>query len=143
VRALAFSGQLGREAALNLVVNIRQDATDITLVNKSVPLSAVLFCSASKPSWSRCKRSINATPEEAKLLLPKIQLLGVPTVEPRLGQAAQVARSVCGDLTAEVGRSLEFYMSQVGMVRGRFRFSSRRTWYAVPEIDQFIATVSI
>lgn len=138
VRALAFSGQLGRDGALSLVVNIRQDATDITLVNKAVPLFSRSVLLGVETIMESMQRSINASPEEAKQMLPRIQLLGVPTVEPRLGQAAQIARSVCGDLTAEVGRSLEFYMSQVGMVRvDQVLVCGPGT--AVPEIDQFIA----
>ncbi|MBX9687672.1 MAG: type IV pilus assembly protein PilM [Candidatus Obscuribacterales bacterium] len=137
VRALANSGQLG-EDALSLVVNIRQDATDITLVNKAVPLFSRSVLLGVETIMESMQRSINATAEEAKELLPRIQLLGVPTVEPRLGQAAQVARSVCGDLTAEVGRSLEFYMSQVGMVRvDQVLVCGPGT--SIPEIDQFIA----
>lgn len=138
VRSLAFSGQLGRDGALSLVVNIRQDATDITLVNKSVPLFSRSVLLGVETVIESMQRAINASPEEAKQMLPKIQLLGVPTVEPRLGQAAQVARSVCGDLTSEVGRSLEFYMSQVGMVRvDQVLVCGPGT--VVPEIDQFIA----
>jgi len=138
VRSLAFSGQLGREGALSLVVNIRQDATDITLVNKSVPLFSRSVLLGVETIIESMQRAINASPDEAKQMLPKIQLLGVPTVEPRLGQAAQVARSVCGDLTSEVGRSLEFYMSQVGMVRvDQVLVCGPGT--VVPEIDQFIA----
>ncbi len=138
VRALAFSGQLGREGALSLVVNIRQDATDITLVNKSVPLFSRSVLLGVETIIESMQRSINASTDEARQMLSKIQLLGVPTVEPRLGQAAQVTRSVCGDLTSEVGRSLEFYMSQVGMVRvDQVLVCGAGT--VIPEIDQFIA----
>lgn len=138
VRALALSGQLGVDKGLNLVVNIRQDATDITLVNKAVPLFSRSVLLGVESILESMQRSINATPDEAKQMLPKIQLLGVPTVEPRLGQAAQMARSVCGDLTAEVQRSLEFYMSQVGMVHvDQVLVSGPGT--GIPEIDQFLA----
>lgn len=138
VRALAFSGQLGKDGNLSLVVNIRQDATDITLVNKAVPLFSRSVLLGVETIMESMQRSINASADEAKELLPRIQLLGVPTVDPRIGQAAQVARSVCGDLTAEVGRSLEFYMSQVGMVRvDQVIVCGSGT--SIPEIDQFIA----
>ena len=136
VRAMAFSGQL--KDNLSLVVNIRQDATDITLVNKAVPLFSRSVLLGVETIMESMQRSINASAEEAKELLPRIQLLGVPTVDPRIGQAAQVARSVCGDLTAEVGRSLEFYMSQVGMVKvDQVIVCGAGT--SIPEIDQFIA----
>ncbi len=137
VRALAAAGQLGRDG-LSLVVNIRQDATDITLVNKAVPLFSRSVLLGVETVMESMQRSINSTADEARELLPRIQLLGVPTVEPRLGQAAQVARSVCGDLTAEVGRSLEFYMSQVGMVRVD-NVLVCGPGVCIPEIDQFIA----
>ena len=138
VRALAASGQLGRDGALSLVVNIRQDATDITLVNKAVPLFSRSVLLGVETILEGISRSINEPMEEAQKLLPRVQLLGVPTSDPRVGQSAQVARSICGDLTAEVGRSLEFYMSQVGMVRvDQVIVCGPGT--AIPEIDQFIA----
>ena len=138
VRALAASGQLGRDGALSLVVNVRQDATDITLVNKAVPLFSRSVLLGVGTILESVSRSINESMEEAQRLLPRVQLLGVPTADPRVGQAAQVARSICGDLTAEVGRSLEFYMSQVGMVRvDQVIVCGAGT--SIPEIDQFIA----
>lgn len=138
VRALAASGQLGRDGALSLVVNVRQDATDITLVNKAVPLFSRSVLLGVGTILESVARSINEPMEEAQKLLPRVQLLGVPTSDPRVGQAAQVARSICGDLTAEVGRSLEFYMSQVGMVRvDQVIVCGPGT--SIPEIDQFIA----
>ncbi len=138
VRALASSGQLGKDGALSLVVNVRQDATDITLVNKAVPLFSRSVLLGVGTILESVARSINEPMEEAQKLLPRVQLLGVPTSDPRVGQAAQVARSICGDLTAEVGRSLEFYMSQVGMVRvDQVIVCGAGT--SIPEIDQFIA----
>jgi type IV pilus assembly protein PilM len=138
VRALAASGQLGGDGALSLVVNVRQDATDITLVNKAVPLFSRSVLLGVGTILESVARSINEPLEEAQKLLPRVQLLGVPTSDPRVGQAAQVARSICGDLTAEVGRSLEFYMSQVGMVRvDQVIVCGQGT--SIPEIDQFIA----
>lgn len=138
VRALAASGQLGRDGSLSLVVNVRQDATDITLVNKAVPLFSRSVLLGVETILESVSRSINESVEEAQKLLPRVQLLGVPTSDPRVGQAAQVARSICGDLTAEVGRSLEFYMSQVGMVRvDQVIVCGPGT--NIPEIDQFIA----
>lgn len=138
VRALTHAGLVGREAALSLIVNIRHDATDITLVNKNVPLFSRSVLLGVETVLEAICRSINCGFEEALELFPKLQLLGVPTVDPRLGQAAQVARSVCSDLTAEVGRSLEFYMSQVGMIRvDQVVICGAGT--SIPEIDQFIS----
>lgn len=138
VRALTQSGSLGKDNTLSLIVNIRHDATDITLANKSVPLFSRSVLLGVETCLEAICRSINVGVDEAANILPKIQLLGVPTVDPRLGQAAQVARSVCSDLTAEVGRSLEFYMSQVGMVRvDQVIICGAGT--SIPEIDQFVA----
>lgn len=138
VRALAMSGQLRKDGSLSLVVNIRQDATDITLVNKAVPLFSRSVLLGVETVYESIQRSVNAGADEARDLLNRIQLSGVPTADPRIGQVAQVARSVCGDLTAEVGRSLEFYMSQVGMVRvDQVLVCGPGT--VIPEIDQFIA----
>lgn len=117
LRSLSNAGYIGNDTPLSLVVNIRQDATDIVLVNRSIPLFTRSVLLGLETVAEAISRSIDASLEEALSLLPKVQMLGVPTVDPRLGQAAQVARSVFGDLTAEVGRSLEFYMSQVGMVQ--------------------------
>lgn len=138
VRALTHSNSIGKDNTLSLIVNIRHDATDITLVNKSVPLFSRSVLLGVETCIEAICRSINTGVDEAAAILPKIQLLGVPTVDPRLGQAAQVARSVCGDLTAEVGRSLEFYMSQVGMVRvDQVVICGAGT--GIPEIDQFVS----
>lgn len=138
VRALTQSGSLGKDDTLSLIVNIRHDATDITLANKSVPLFSRSVLLGVETCIEAICRSINVGVDEAAAILPKIQLLGVPTVDPRLGQAAQVARSVCSDLTAEVGRSLEFYMSQFGMVRvDQVIICGVGT--SIPEIDQFVA----
>ncbi len=138
VRALTHAQVLGRDNTLSLIVNIRHDATDITLVNKSVPLFSRSVLLGVETVLEAICRSINCSNEEAVALFPKLQLLGVPTVDPRLGQAAQVARSVCSDLTAEVGRSLEFYMSQVGMIRvDQVVICGAGT--SIPEIDQFVS----
>lgn len=138
VRSMTHAGLLGKDSTLSLLVNIRHDATDITLVNKNVPLFSRSVLLGVETVLEAICRSINCSADEALELFPKIQLLGVPTVDPRLGQAAQVARSVCSDLTAEVGRSLEFYMSQVGMIRvDQVVICGAGT--SIPEIDQFIS----
>lgn len=116
IRALA-NGTLNDDGLMTMAVNIRNDATDITLVKKGMPLFSRSVLLGVETLGEAISRSIDAPMDEALSLLPRIQLGSVPTSDPRTGQAAQVARSVFGDLTAEVGRSLEFYMSQVGVVQ--------------------------
>ena len=50
-------------------------------------------------------------------MLPEIVLFGAPTADMRLGQAAQVARTIFSDIADELVRSLDFYKSQVGEVK--------------------------
>lgn len=117
IRSLAAAGALKDDGQLTMAVNIRNDATDITLIKKGMPLFSRSVLLGVETLGEAISRSIDAPMDEAISLLPKINLGSVPTSDPKLGQAAQVARSVFGDLTAEVGRSLEFYMSQVGIVQ--------------------------
>jgi type IV pilus assembly protein PilM len=117
IRALSFANMLKDDNSLSMAVNIRNDATDITLIKRGMPLFSRSVLLGVETLGEAISRSIDSPVDEAISLLPKLQLGAVPTSDPRLGQAAQVARSVFGDLTAEVGRSLEFYMSQVGSVQ--------------------------
>lgn len=138
VRALVSSGMVGADGQLSLVVNIRQDATDITLVNKSVPLFSRSVLIGVETIIDGIMRSVNCPADEALGLISRLQLLGVPTLDVKVGQAAQVARSICGDLSSEVGRSLEFYMSQVGMVQVD-QVVVCGPGLVVPELDQFLS----
>lgn len=139
IRALSFAGMIGQESGLSLLVNIRQDATDITLVDKVVPLFSRSVLFGVESVVDTMARAINGTAKEAADFVPQVKLIGVPTADPRLSQAAQAARSICGDLTAELGRSLDFYMSQVGMVTvDQVILSGPGT--AIGEVDQFIAS---
>ena len=117
IRSLAAAGALKDDGQMTMCVNIRNDATDITLIKKGMPLFSRSVLLGVETLGEAISRSIDSPIDEAISLLPKIQLGSIPTSDPKLGQAAQVARSVFGDLTAEVGRSLEFYMSQVGAVQ--------------------------
>lgn len=117
IRALAGAGMLKDDGQMTMAVNIRHDATDITLIKKGMPLFSRSVLLGVETLGEAISRSIDVPIDEAISLLPKIQLGSVPTSDPKLGHAAQVARSIFGDLTAEVGRSLEFYMSQVGIVQ--------------------------
>lgn len=117
IRSLAHANMLQDDGKLTMAVNIRNDATDITLIKKGMPLFSRSVLLGLETLGEAISRSIDAPIDEAISLLHKLQLGSVPTADPKLGQAAQVARSIFGDLTAEVGRSLEFYMSQVGIVQ--------------------------
>jgi type IV pilus assembly protein PilM len=117
IRALSASDLISDDGSLTMAVNIRNDATDITLIKKGMPLFSRSVLLGVETLGEAISRSIDAPIDEAISLLPKLQLGSIPTADPKLGQAAQVARSIFGDLTAEVGRSLEFYMSQVGIVQ--------------------------
>jgi type IV pilus assembly protein PilM len=117
IRALAAAEMVTDDGSLTMAVNIRNDATDITLIKKGMPLFSRSVLLGVETLGEAISRSIDAPLDEAISLLPKLQLASIPTSDPKLGQAAQVARSIFGDLTAEVGRSLEFYMSQVGIVQ--------------------------
>ncbi|MBY0356717.1 MAG: type IV pilus assembly protein PilM [Candidatus Obscuribacterales bacterium] len=138
IRSLAVAGTIGADSGLSLLVNIRQEATDITLVNKTVPLftRSVLFGVDSVVETMA--RGMGMTMEETLDLLPQIKLIGAPTVDPRMSQAAQYAHPICADLAAELGRSLDFYMSQVGLVSvDQVILCGSGT--AIGEIDQFIS----
>ena len=117
IRALSGAELVTDDGSLTMAVNIRNDATDITLIKKGMPLFSRSVLLGVETLGEAISRSIDAPIDEAISLLPKLQLGSIPTADPKLGQAAQVARSIFGDLTAEVGRSLEFYMSQVGIVQ--------------------------
>jgi len=117
IRTLSFAGMLQDDGQMTMSVNIRNDATDITLIKKGMPLFSRSVLLGVETLGEAISRSIDAPIDESIALLPRLQLGSMPTADPKIGQAAQVARSIFGDLTAEVGRSLEFYMSQVGIVQ--------------------------
>lgn len=117
IRCLAFAGMLQDDGQMTMSVNIRNDATDITLIKRGMPLFSRSVLLGVETLGEAISRSIDAPIDESIALLPRLQLGSIPTADPKIGQAAQVARSIFGDLTAEVGRSLEFYMSQVGIVQ--------------------------
>lgn len=138
IRALANAGLLKDDGQLSMAVNIRNDATDITLTKKGMPLFSRSVLLGVETLGEAISRSIDVPMDEAISLLPKMSLGSVPTSDPKLGQAAQVARSVFGDLIAEVGRSLEFYMSQVGIIQVD-QVLITGPGCVVPGIDEFVA----
>lgn len=116
IRCLSLSGYLAEENKLIMSVNIRRDATDINLVKNGMPLFSRSVLLGVETLGEAISRSLDVSLDESLCMLPQIAIFGGSALDARLGQAAQVARTVLGDITDEVGRSLEFYKSQVGDV---------------------------
>lgn len=117
IRALSFGGYLDQPEHLFMSVNIRNEATDINIIRSGMPLFTRSVLLGLETLGEAVARSLDIGLEDAMNLLPQIQLFGMGGVDARTGQAAQIARTVFGDITDEVGRSLEFYRSQVGDVQ--------------------------
>lgn len=139
IRGLVFANYLQADDRLMMIVNIRQDATDINLVKSAMPLFSRSVLLGLETLGEAISRSLEIHLDEALKLMPQIQLLGMTAVDPRLGQAAQIVRTVFGDITDEVARSLEFYRSQIGEVQvNQILLCGPGT--VIPEVDQFIAS---
>jgi Tfp pilus assembly protein PilN len=69
-------------------------------------------------------------------MLPEIVLFGSPAPDMRIGQAAQIARTVFSDIADELLRSLEFYKSQVGDVKVD-QIILTGPGCMIPQLDQF------
>lgn len=116
IRGLALSGHDSPDK-VSMVVNIRQDATDINIVRSAMPLFGRSVIIGIETLTEAVSRSLEVDFDQALDLLPEISLFGRPPKDDRSGQAAQVARTIFSDITDELERSLEFYESQVGDVR--------------------------
>ena len=138
VRSLSFAGYLQQPDQLTMAVNIRHDATDIVLVRNGMPLFTRSVLLGVETLAEAVSRSLDAHLDESLAMLAHIPLFGMTAAEPRVGQAAQIARTVFGDITDEVGRSLEFYRSQVGDV-AIAEILLIGPGCIVPQVDQFIA----
>jgi type IV pilus assembly protein PilM len=117
VRSLALAGYLGSAGHLSMVVNVRHDATDINIVRSAMPLFGRSIMIGLDTLTEALSRSLNLNFDQALELIPEIVLFGVPPADVKLGQAAQVSRTVFSDITDELVRSLDFYKSQVGDVK--------------------------
>lgn len=137
IRALALAGYLGSSGHLSMIVNIRHDATDINVVRSAMPLFGRSIILGMETMTEAVARSLDIHFDQALDLLPEIPLLGVAAPDPRMGQAAQVSRTVFGDIADELARSLEFYKSQVGDVKVDQILVSG-PGCMVPNVDQFI-----
>lgn len=113
IKALALAGYFLHDDKLTMSVNLRQEGTDISVVKNGMPLfsrSVVLGIDSLSESISR---SLDISIDESRELIPQAPILGVSLADQRLLQVAQISRTVLGDITDEVGRSLDFYRSQV------------------------------
>lgn len=117
VRGLALAGYLGSAGHLSLVVNIRQDATDINIVRSAMPLFGRSIILGVEALTESVARSLDMSFDHAMELLPEIPVFNMVPTDARMGQAGQVARTIFSDIGDELLRSLEFYKSQVGEVK--------------------------
>jgi len=140
IRALSLAGYLGHNEQLTMSVNIRHDATDINLIKSGMPLFSRSVLLGLETLEEAVSRSLEIHLEDSLELLPQIQLFGrsQSATDQRISQAVQIARTVFGDITDEVGRSLEFYRSQVGEVQID-QIVLCGAGCVVPQIEQFIA----
>jgi Tfp pilus assembly protein PilN len=139
VRSLALAGYLGSSGHLSMIVNLRHDATDINVVRSAMPLFGRSIILGVDTLTEALSRSLDINFNEALDMLPEVSLFNVDPADPRMGQAAQVARTVFGDITDELHRSLEFYKSQVGDVKVDQIILSG-PGCMIPQLDQFIFT---
>lgn len=117
VRGLALAGYLGSSGHLSLVVNIRQDATDINIVRSAMPLFGRSIILGVEGLTEAIARSLDISFDQAMEILPEIPVFNMIPTDARMGQAGQVARTVFSDIGDELNRSVDFYKSQVGDVK--------------------------
>lgn len=117
IRALALAGYLGSSGHLSLVVNIRQDATDINIVRSAMPLFGRSIILGVEALTEAIARSLDISFDQAMEILPEVPVFNMTPSDARMGQAGQVARTIFSDIGDELNRSVEFYKSQVGDVK--------------------------
>lgn len=139
IRGLALAGYLGSAGQVSMVVNLRQDASDINVVRSAMPLFGRSVIIGMDTLTEAVSRSLEIDFESALTLLPEIPLFGVPPKDQRMGQAAQVARTIFSDITDELERSLDFYQSQVGEVK-LDQIILTGPGCMVPNLDQYIGS---
>jgi type IV pilus assembly protein PilM len=138
IRALSFADYLNNDERLVMAVNVRQDATDINLIRSGMPLFTRSVLLGIETLAEAISRSLEVSVDEALKLLPQIPLFGMTPVDAKIGQAAQIARTVFGDIIDEVARSLEFYRSQVGEVQIE-QIVLLGPGCVIPQVDQFLS----
>jgi len=136
IRAMALSGYLGSSGHLSMIVNMRQDATDINIVRSCMPLFGRSVMLGVEAMTEAVSRSLDMQFDQALDMLPEISLFSPAPQDPKMGQAAQVARTIFGDIADELSKSLEFYRSQVGDVK-MDQIILAGPGCMVPNLDQF------
>lgn len=139
LRGLALAGYTGGSGHVSMVVNIRQDATDINIVRSSMPLFGRSVIIGVETLTESISRSLEIDFEKALEMLPEIPLFGSPPQNEHFGQAAQVARTIFSDITDEIERSLDFYQSQVGDVKID-QIILTGPGCMIPNLDQYVAS---
>ncbi len=137
LRALSMSGYLQEDGRLSMSVNIRRDGTDISIVKNGMPLfsrSVILGIDTLAESISR---SLDVPIQDARGLISQAPLLGGAQADQALAQVAQISRTVLGDITDEVVRSLDYYRSQEGeIVLDQMILSG--VGASIPAVDRFM-----
>lgn len=136
IRSMALSGYLGSSGHLSMIVNMRQDATDINIVRSCMPLFGRSVMLGVETMTEAVARSLDMPFDQALDMLPEISLFSPAPSDPRMGHAAQVARTIFSDIADELAKSLEFYRSQVGDVK-MDQIVLAGPGCMVPGLDQF------
>ena len=140
IRSLALAGYLGSSGHLSMIVNIRHDATDINVVRSAMPLFGRSIVLGVETLTEAISRNLSISFDQALEILPDIRLYHTDakmTADILLGQAGQISRTVFGDITDELARSLEFYKSQVGDIKIDHILLTG-PGCMVPQLDEFI-----
>lgn len=136
IRSMALSGYLGSSGHLSMIVNMRQDATDINIVRSCMPLFGRSVMLGVETMTEAVSRSLDMPFDQALDMLPEISIFNPNPADLRMGQAAQVVRTIFSDIADELSKSLEFYRSQVGDVK-MDQIILAGPGCMVPGLDQF------
>jgi Tfp pilus assembly protein PilN len=138
IRSMALAGYLGSSGHLSMIVNMRQDATDINIVRSCMPLFGRSVMLGVEAMTEAVSRSLDMPFDQALDMLPEISIFNPNPTDPKMGQAAQVARTIFSDISDELSKSLEFYRSQVGDVK-MDQIILAGPGCMVPGLDQFFS----
>ncbi len=138
IRGLALSGYLGSTGHTSMLVNIRQDATDINIIRSSMPLFGRSILVGVETLTEAISRSLDIDFEQALDLLPQLPVFGIAPRNEIQGHAAQVARTIFSDITDELERSLEYFQSQGNEVH-LDKIIITGQGCMVPQIDNYIS----
>ncbi|MDX2108415.1 MAG: type IV pilus assembly protein PilM [Candidatus Melainabacteria bacterium] len=138
IRGLALSGYFGSTGHTSMLVNIRQDATDINIIRSSMPLFGRSILVGVETLTEAISRSLDIDFEQALDLLPQLPVFGIAPRNEIQGHAAQVARTIFSDITDELERSLEYFQSQGNEVN-LDKIIITGQGCMVPQIDNYIS----